>query len=255
MLGNISGMVNFLNAQQTKIDTIANNIANINSTAYKKNRVAFGDVLYHTVYGPGMPVSDSVRCGSGAMVSGTEKDFSSGQLYETGRKLDLAVDGDGFFGVMLPDGTLGYTREGNFYLDGEQFLVNGQGAPIYTDMLLPEGYTELKIAGNGEITAKLSDGQWITAGSIPLFHVPNPAGLEAVGRGMYRETEASGTILQGEPGNPGFGTLKQGYLERSNVDLGEEMVNLIVAQKSFQFSCQALRTLDDMWGVANNLQR
>lgn len=255
MLDNISSVVNSLNAQQTKLDITANNIANINSTAYKKNRVSFGEVLYRTVHAPGMPVSESVRCGGGVTVSGTEKDFSAGQLYETGRQLDLAVAGDGFFGVMLPDGTLGYSREGNFYLDENQYLVNGQGAYVYSDVLFPEGYTEIKVTDSGEVIATLPDGERVSAGIIPLFYIPNPEGLEAVGNGLYRETEACGTILQGTAGSAGLGNIKQGYLERSNVDLSEEMVNVIVTQRSFQFSCQALRTLDDMWGIANNLQR
>ncbi len=255
MLDNISSMRSSLNAQQTRLDIIANNIANISATGYKKSQVSFGDAFYKTMYGPGMPVSQSVRCGAGVMVSGTEKDFSEGTRTSTGRELDLAIAGEGFFGVLLPDGSMGYTRAGNFYLDGEQYLVNAQGARLYTDMMLPEEYSAISISSSGEITAQTEDGTASVVGSIPLFHVPNPAGLKALGDGLYQETDASGAVSMGTAGSDGLGSIKQGYLEQSNVDLGEEMVNMIAAQRSFQFSAQAMRTLDEMWGLANGLQR
>lgn len=255
MLDNFSSMINSLNAQQTRLDVIANNIANVNSTGYKKNKVSFGDALYRAMYGPGLPVSQNVRCGSGTVVSGTEKDFSEGLLLNTGREFDLAIDGEGFFGVLLEDGSMAYSRGGNFYLDGEQNLVTAHGARIYTDMTLPEDYTSVTVSSSGDITASLADGTISTVGSIPIFYVSNPAGLKASGKGLYQETEASGVISQGMGGSDGLGTIKQGFVEQSNVDLGEELVNLIIAQKSFQFSAQTLRTLDDMWNLANNLQR
>lgn len=254
MLGNISGIMNSLNAQQTKLDVAANNIANINSTAYKKNTVSFSDVYYETVFAPGMPATDKVRCGGGAIVSGTDKNFSPGLLVGTGRYLDMAVDGEGFFGVTLPDGTRAYTRQGNFQLDGELGLT-ASGGRVYADMVLPKDFISFSVSDTGEIKAQLPDGQWETAGRIPLFIVPNPAGMEAMGTGMYRETPSSGPVSEATAGSTGIGKIKQGYLEQTNVNLAEEMVNVIVAQRSFQFSCQALRTLDDMWGLANNLQR
>lgn len=255
MLDNISSVVNSLNAQQTMFDVTANNIANINSAAYKKNRFSFREALYHSAFAPGMPVSEDVKNGGGVTVSGTEKDFGTGALVNTERQLDFAVDGKGFFGMVLPDGTLGYSRQGDFHLDGNLYFVNGQGVPVYADMALPVDYQSLAVDENGEISARLADGQWEVVGYIPLFYVPNPAGLEAIGEGLYRETEASGTVSQGTAGMDGLGKIKQGHLEQSNVDLAQEMVNVIIAQRSFQFSCQALRTLDDMWGIANNLQR
>lgn len=256
MLDNISGIVNSLNAQQTKLDITANNIANINSTAYKKNKVTFGDLFYNSAYVPGMPVTEEVKIGGGAMIAGTEKDFAQGLLMGTGRELDLAIEGEGFFGILLPDGSQGYTRDGNFHLDANLNLVNSQGYRLYTDMDLPGDYQALSVSESGEIKAQLSEEEeWSTVGTIPLFHIPNPAGLEAVGTSLYRETEAAGSISQGEAGTAGFGKIKQGYLEQSNVELGEEMVNLILAQRSFEFSSRAMTTLDDMWGIANNLQR
>lgn len=255
MLDNISGIVNSINAQQAKLDILGNNIANISSTAYKKNKATFGDLFYNSAYVPGMPVSENVRIGGGAMIAGTEKDFSQGSLMQTGRQLDLAVEGDGFFGITLPDGSLGYSRDGNFHLDPDHYIVNSQGNRLFTDMDLPFEYQDLTVTDSGEIRALLPEEDWSTVGTIPLFHIPNPAGLEAVGTGLYRETEAAGSISQGIAGTVGFGNIKQGYLEQSNVELGEEMANLIVTQRAFQFSCQAMRTLDDMWGLANNLQR
>lgn len=255
MLDNISGIINSINAQQAKLDILGNNIANISSTAYKKDKVAFSDVFYNSACAPGMPVSENVRIGGGAMVTSTEKDFSQGSQMQTGRQLDLAVEGDGFFGITLPDGSLRYSRDGNFHLDSDYYLVNSQGNRLFTDMDLPSDYRDLTIADSGEIRAMLSDGEWSVVGTIPLFHIPNPSGLEAAGTGLYRGTEAAGSISQGIAGTVGFGNIKQGYLEQSNVELGEEMANVIVTQRAFQFSCQAMRTLDDMWGLANNLQR
>ena len=175
MLDNISSMRSSLNAQQTRLDIIANNIANISATGYKKSQVSFGDAFYKTMYGPGMPVSQSVRCGAGVMVSGTEKDFSEGTRTSTGRELDLAIAGEGFFGVLLPDGSMGYTRAGNFYLDGEQYLVNAQGARLYTDMMLPEEYSAISISSSGEICLT-------SLRNSNIFASPNiPHGLASTG--------------------------------------------------------------------------
>jgi len=255
MLHNLSSMSSSLNAQQARLDTIANNIANINSVGYKKNEISFGDAFYREMYAPGMPVARNVRCGAGTMVSGTEKDFSHGLLVNTGRELDLAIDGDGFFGVILHDGSTALCRAGSFCLDGQQNLVNSQGMFVYTDMVVPEDSTGISISESGEIRAFFGDGTWTVIGSIPLFRVTNPSGLMALGDGIYKETPASGNAVQGTAGTDGLGKIKQRFLEQANVDLGEEMANLIVTQRSFQFSANIVRTLDEMWGLANNLVR
>jgi len=255
MLTSLNNAAMGMRAQALYMDTIGNNVANINSIAFKKNRVTFEDAYYQRVAAPGIPVGENVVTGGGVAVSGTEKDFAQGALMLTGRELDIAIEGEGFFGVEMPDGSIAYTRDGRFNLDGEGYLVNSQGMRVFPFIQVPDGSGSFRISGSGEIRVELNDGQVQDLGYLTLFYISNPKGLSALGGGLYKETVASGFISQGLPGSQGLGEIKQGMLERSNVDLGEEMVGMIAAQRSFQVNARTIRTVDEMWSMANNMRR
>ena len=247
MLTSLNNAVSGVRAQMLRMDTLGNNIANVNTEAYKKNRTNFKDIFYRQTQGPGLPVGENVMTGSGVVVSGTEKLFMQGSILSTDRGLDFAIEGPGFFGLDLPDGSVGYTRNGNFNLDGEGFLVNQDGLRIYPYIQLPPEAGTPKVDREGRINIEGEGEFWDDPDIIELFHVPNPSGMEAVGEGVFVETEASGFVSLGFPGEEGLGYIKQGSLEQSNVDLGEEMVEMILAQRSFQLNTQTIRTADEMW--------
>jgi flagellar basal-body rod protein FlgG len=248
-----------MNAQQTNLDVIANNLANVNTTGYKKTKIEFQDLLYETVrasgaeQGAGDVLPTGIQVGHGSQVVATSKIFTTGELSRTGERLDVAVQGDGFFEVQLPDGTKAYTRDGAFKTDGTGRVVNSDGMPIQGFQPVPDGTTQVSIANNGDVTYTGSGGN--TTFRIQLVRFANPAGLEAMGRNLYRETPASGTAELGNPAENGFGTLAQGYLELSNVKIVEEMVNLIQAQRAYEVNSKAVQASDEMMQMSNNLRR
>lgn len=248
-----------MNAQQTNLDVIANNLANVNTTGYKKTKIEFQDLLYETVrasgseQGSGDVLPTGIQVGHGSQVVATSKIFTTGELSRTGERLDVAVQGDGFFEVQLPDGTKAYTRDGAFKTDGSGRVVNSDGMPIQGFQPVPDGTTNVSIANNGDVTYTGSGGN--TTFRIPLVRFANPAGLEAMGRNLYRETPASGTAELGNPAENGFGSLAQGYLELSNVKIVEEMVNLIQAQRAYEVNSKAVQASDEMMQMSNNLRR
>ncbi|MCX7915494.1 MAG: flagellar basal-body rod protein FlgG [Verrucomicrobiae bacterium] len=248
-----------MHAQQANLDVIANNLANVNTTGFKKSKIEFQDLLYETErvagadQGAGNLLPTGIQIGHGSRIVATSKTFSNGELSRTGERLDVAIQGDGFFEVQLPDGTRAYTRDGAFKTDANGRVVNSDGLPIQGFQPVPTGTQNITIAANGDVTYSGAGGT--TTFRVQLVRFANPAGLEAMGRNLYRETPASGSPELGNPGENGFGILAQGYLELSNVKIVEEMVNLIVAQRAYEINAKAIQAADEMMQQSNNLRR
>ncbi|WP_366922971.1 flagellar basal-body rod protein FlgG [Metallumcola ferriviriculae] len=246
-----------MNAQMHKMDNIADNLANVNTNGYKKGNVSFADLVYQQKDETNMPVSYArlvPSYGSGVKVSSVTKVFLQGNLNETGRSLDLAIEGKGFFAVKLPGGEMGYTRDGSFNVDSDGRLVNNFGLYLNDDIEVPEDAAKLRITPQGIVSAIDNQGNEEEIGNMNLYKVKNLAGLKAVGRNLYQTTEASGAAEEASPGEE-VGYLRQGFLESSNVDLAEEMVNMISAQRAYEISSRTVKTADEMWGIANNIRR
>ena len=256
-----TGMV----AQQFQIDTISNNLANVNTTGYKKNRVDFEDLLYqHQVLAgtPATAVSEiptGVNVGVGVRPAASQKIFEMGSLQATGHKLDLAVSNSvGFFKIQMPDGTFGYTRDGSFKIDSKRQVLTSNGYLMEPNLILPEdGILEtLTISEQGEVNITLGgDDKPTLIGQIELYRFVNPAGLKAVGKNLFQVSPASGPEIPGTPGLEGFGGLMQGFLEMSNVNLANEMVQMIVAQRAYESNSKAIQTSDSMLATAIQLKR
>ncbi len=256
-----TGMV----AQQYNIDTISNNLSNVNTTGFKKNRADFEDLIYqHQVLAgtPATAVSEiptGVNFGSGVRVAATQKLFEQGSLQHSGNKFDIAITSEvGFFKILMPDGTFGYSRDGSFKVDSRQQVVTSNGYLLEPPITLPPGSINntLTVSENGEVTIKIGDDIRPTRiGQVDLYRFVNPAGLQAIGRNLFKETVASGPEIQGTPGMDGMGSLLQGYLEMSNVKIVEEMVNMIVAQRAYESNSKSVTTSDSMLGTAISMKR
>lgn len=240
-------------AQQFNIDNISNNLANVNTAGFKRQRVQFQDLFYQNLR-TGRDTLASV--GSGVRVAGTQRNFSQGPLERAGDPLSLAIEGEGFFTIEYPNGEYRYTRNGAFRLDSEGRLVTADGYPVRIEggSTIPRGIQELTIYRDGTITGKLDDS-FQEFGQIALTVFANPSGLEAVGSNLFRDTPQSGEGIQVEPGHEGAGSILAGYLETSNVEIVSEMVNLIVAQRAFELNSKSVETADQMWSIANNIRR
>ena len=240
-------------AQQFNIDNISNNLSNVNTSGYKKQRVQFQDLYYQNLT---IGNSAVVSIGSGVRVSGTDRNFRQGPLEKTDDPLSLAVEGQGFFTIVGPNGEDRYTRDGAFRLDSQGRLVTSQGYAVKIDGagVIPSSAEELTVDKDGVIYGKVG-GAFHQYGKIVLTMFPNPAGLEAVGSNLYRETTQSGTGVNTEPGQKGAGFVLSGYLENSNVEVVTEMVNLIVAQRAFELNSKSVEAADQMWAIANNIKR
>lgn len=253
-----SGMV----AQQANIDVISNNLANVNTTGFKKSRTDFQDLMYQTMRqsgaatGPDSQVPTGIQVGSGVRQVATQKIYTTGSFQQTGNDLDVAIEGDGFFQVTMPDGTYAYTRDGSFKRDSQGRIVTSDGYPIEPQITIPDRATELTISADGRVSAKMPDQtEAQDIGEIQLVRFVNPAGLDSIGRNLLKETGASGQPVQVVPGQDGSGTLAQKYLEMSNVQVVEEMVNMIVAQRAYEINSKAITTSDEMLSQAANLKR
>ncbi|SDE99406.1 flagellar basal-body rod protein FlgG [Sporolituus thermophilus] len=253
-----SGMV----AQQANVDVISNNLANVNTTGFKKSRTDFQDLMYQTIRqagaatGADTQLPTGIQIGHGVRQVATQKIYTPGNFQQTGNPLDLAIEGDGFFQITLPDGTLAYTRDGAFKKDAQGRIVTSEGYPLEPQIIIPENATELSISADGRVTAKIpnqTDPQDL--GQIQIVRFINPAGLDSIGRNLLKETAASGAPVVMNPGTDGAGTLVQQYLEMSNVQVVEEMVNMIVAQRAYEINAKAITTADDMLGQVANLKR
>ncbi len=249
-------------AQQLNTDIIADNLANVDTTGFKKASAAFKDLDYQEANPGGLtlpglsPISSELWVCTGTSLAATQKSFSQGELLLTSQPLDLAVEGGGFFRVVLDDGSYGYTRDGALGINSQGGrLQTSTGYQLYPPITIPSGATSISIATDGTVTAFVpgeSDPQEL--GQIKLYEFVNPAGLSAAGENLFVETVASGTVTEGTPGSGNFGRLVQGYLERSNVDLVEEMTKLITAQRAYELNSRAIRTSEDMLTIANGIR-
>ncbi len=252
----VSGM----SAQQMALDMIANNLANVNTAGFKASQVRFQDMLYSVLTTPGATSGDAevpagVQIGYGTRVVEVAKIFRQGPLKETGRDLDLGIEGDGFFEVILPDGTSAYTRDGSFRTTSAGEVVTVDGYKVAGFDAIDQGTTEVTIAGDGSFSTVVNGAQ-VPKTRLTLTLFTNPEGLRAIGRNLFQPTESSGPAQSGNnPGENGAGFLAQRYLEHSNVNPAEEMVNMIVTQRAYEANSKAIRASDEMLDVANNLKR
>lgn len=250
-----------MQAQQANIDVISNNLANVNTTGFKKSRTDFQDLMYQVVRqpgaasGPDTQLPTGVQIGSGVRQVATEKIYTAGNYQNTGNSYDIAIEGDGFFQITMPDGTIGYTRDGAFKKDSTGRLTTSEGYPLEPQITIPENATDFAVSSDGRVTATIA-GQTAVQdlGQIQLARFINPAGLTSIGRNLATETEASGAPLVSNPGADGAGTLVHKYLEMSNVQVVEEMVNMIVAQRAYEMNSKAITTSDQMLSIAANLR-
>jgi len=250
-----------MEAQQLNMDVIANNLANVNSTGFKKSRADFQDILYQTekmtgATSGGTEVPTGVQVGLGSRVAAVQKVFDVGDFQQTGNDLDLAIEGVGFFGVTLPDGTEGYSRSGAFKKDSTGRLVSSDGYPLFPEIVIPDNVTKVSISQNGTVEVLQDSSSSATEiGSISLVRFSNPAGLSSLGHNTYAETSTSGSPVTGTPGSEGYGAISQGYLEGSNVNIMEEMVNMIAGQRAYEVNSKAITTADQMLQMVNQLVR
>lgn len=248
-----------LDAQQTRMAVTSNNLANVNTTGFKRDRASFEDLLYQTVRQPGGASSEQtalpsgVSTGTGVRIAATAKQFSQGNLNQTGNALDVAINGRGFFEVLLPDGSTAYTRDGSFQVNAQGELVTNQGYPVQPGLQLPEGAQSVTVGADGTISVQVAgQAQPVQIGALTLADFVNPAGLQARGENLYVETGASGPAQQGTPGTGGLGLLVQGALEGSNVNVVEELVAMIETQRAYEINAKAIATTDAMLGYLNN---
>ncbi|MFY9270754.1 MAG: flagellar basal-body rod protein FlgG [Candidatus Manganitrophaceae bacterium] len=248
-------------SQQLSVEVIANNLANVSTVGFKKSRGEFQDLMYQTLKSAGtttgtgtLPVG--IQIGSGVVPVSVHRAFAQGEFQPTQNPLDLAIEGDGFFQTTLPDGSIAYTRAGSLKVDNEGKVVTVDGYPLLPNISIPSTAQTVTILPTGEVSAVLAGNsapQQI--GTIELARFINPAGLDSLGRNLYRVTAASGEAVTGLPNQEGFGTLRQGTLEGSNVNIAEEMVNMIVAQRAYELNSKAIQTSDEMLSMLNNLKR
>jgi len=250
-----------MKAQQVMVDTIANNIANVNTAGFKRTQATFEDLLYVTLRAPGLQKNAGgqaspigVQIGSGARLSGTTKIFTPGVLEVTNRTLDVAIEGDGFFQVQLSDGQTGYTRDGHFLVNADGKVVTAAGNIVLPETTIPQGAIDINIDPEGRVSYRTAGSNVASlAGELQTTLFLNPSGLNAVGGNMLLQTDASGPPVVGAPGANGLGTLKQGFIERSNVEIVNELVNLIVAQRAYEVNSRAISTSDQMLSVATSI--
>lgn len=251
-----------MQAQQANIDVIANNLANVNTTGFKKSRTDFQDLMYQTIRaagastGPDTQLPSGIQVGHGVRQVATQKIYTQGNFQNTGNPLDVVIEGEGFFQIAMPDGSISYTRDGAFKKDGQGRIVTSEGYLLEPQITIPENALSISISGDGRVTAKIAgQNEAQDLGQIELARFINPAGLESTGRNLLKETAASGAPIRSNPGADGAGTLVQQYLEMSNVQIVEEMVNMIVAQRAYEINSKAITTSDEMLSQAANLKR
>ncbi|MCB1630919.1 MAG: flagellar basal-body rod protein FlgG [Pseudomonadales bacterium] len=242
-----------LSAQDTQLATVSHNLANVSTVGFKRDRVVFEDLLYQIRRQPGAQSSENnqlpsgLQIGTGVRIVGTQKEFTEGSLQVTGNSLDVAINGRGFLEVLMPDGTTAYTRNGEFHLSRDGELVNADGLVIQPAITIPEGARTVTIGKDGVVSVVLAgDPQAQQIGSLTLTDFINPAGLEAIGGNLFLETTASGSPTNGTPGLDGLGTIEQGSLENSNVDVVEELVNMITTQRAYEMNAKVIAASDQM---------
>ncbi|MCP4744590.1 MAG: flagellar basal-body rod protein FlgG [Desulfobacteraceae bacterium] len=251
-----------MQAQTSNIDVISNNLANVNTAGFKRSRVDFQDLLYETMRAAGTNAGGSgqvptgIQVGLGTRMISTQKVFIQGNFQHTQNDLDMAIEGQGFFQIIQPNGDIAYTRAGNFKIDGEGRMVSPDGFLLEPEITLPIDTLGVSISTDGTLSI-IQAGQTepVELGTIELARFINPAGLQSIGRNLYLETAASGDVVTGTAGEDGFGTIAQGFLEMGNVSVVDEMVNMITAQRAYEINSKAIQAADDMLQTANNLKR
>jgi flagellar basal-body rod protein FlgG len=250
-----------LNAQSTNVDVIANNLANINTNGFKRNQANFQDLIYVNEVNPGAVAAQGqqsptgIQLGSGARVAGTPKLFTQGALVNTGNPLDIAIQGQGFLQITLPNGELRYTRDGSLQLNNNGNLVTSDGFLIQPQITIPQTAVSISVGADGTVSVinAGAPNASVTLGQLTLVRFPNQAGLNAEGRNLFSETASSGAPIIATAGQNGTGLLQQAFLERSNVDAVGELVNLILAQRAFEFNTRSVRASDEMLASATQL--
>lgn len=244
-------------AQQSNMDTIANNIANVSTTGFKKGRAEFEDLIYHNLKDPGQATGEQsvsptgVQTGLGVRTAAVQKDFSQGQVQITKNPLDLNIEGNGFFQVRTPDGEIAYTRDGSFKKDASGKIVDKNGNFLVPDITIPETAISVEITPAGEVRCLMKENDAATTvGQIDIANFVNPAGLKNMGKNLYTSTAASGQAATYRPGSVGTGFLSQGELEASNVNIVDEMVNMITAQRAYETNSKVIQTADQMLQTA-----
>jgi flagellar basal-body rod protein FlgG len=248
-----------LDAQQTRMTVTSNNLANVNTTGYKKSRAVFEDLLYQNVKQVGASTSQDTQAptglslGTGVRVVATEKAYTQGNLTNTGNSLDVAISGRGFFQILLPDGTMGYTRDGSFQVNAQGELVTSSGYAVQPGITIPDGTQSVTIGKDGVVTVQVAGQATPTqVGSLQLVDFINPAGLQPRGENLLLESAASGPAQTGTPGLNGLGMIEQGSLESSNVNVVEELVNMIETQRAYEMNSKAISTTDQMLAYITN---
>jgi flagellar basal-body rod protein FlgG len=251
-----------MTAQQMNVDNIANNLSNVNTTGFKRTRVEFQDILYQnfrragTATAIGTTIPTNLAIGYGTRPVATVRDFSVGDFQQTGNALDMAISGNGFFQISMPDGTISYTRDGAFKVSAEGQVVTTDGFFLYPEINIPEDASSIAVSIDGEVSVLLvGNEEPQTIGQIELARFINPAGLSAIGHNLFNQTPASGAPIIGNPAQDGLGKIDQGYLEISNVKVVDEMVNMIVAQRAYELNSKVIQTSEDMLQISNNLKR
>ncbi len=251
-----------MEAQSLNVDVIANNLANVNTAGFKRSRADFQDLMYTEQIPSGTrsstqtKVPTGIQVGEGVKPVAVQKIFSQGEYKQTGNPLDIAIEGDGFFQVLLPNGDLAYTRAGAFKLDDEGKIVTSDGYPIQPEITIPQDAETITIGADGTVSVTLPGQKEASqVGQIQLVKFINPAGLKSIGRNLFMPTDSSGDPVTGTPGEEGFGTLAQGYLEMSNVSVVEEMTNLIIAQRAYEVNAKAIQAADERLQMANKIKR
>jgi len=248
-------------AQQRMLDVTANNLANINTSGFKRSQVNFQDLLYVSMRQPGTEIGGGIKSptgveiGCGVNLASTAKVFSQGELENTGNIFDVAIRGDGLFQVSMPNGDIKYTRDGAFNVNADGQLVTATGYFIEPAITVPIDYASIDIGKDGSVNITDASGTLSVIGTLELVRFPNPSGLLSEGDNLFSETEASGTPTTGTPGDSGFGILQSGFLEKSNVDMIAELVNLITAQRAYETNSRAIRAGDEMLRAATQIGR
>ena len=251
-----------MHAQQQGVDNIANNLANANTTGYKRSTIVFHDLLYQTVSAPGEGEAAGaappslLQMGHGSTAVATVRNFMQGSLSSTQNPLDMAINGQGFFQVSRPDGTIAYSRDGIFTLSADGTIVNQSGLPLEPEISIPPDATLIEIGQDGTVSALLAgDTAPVELGQIELARFNNSAGLRSIGNNLYEESASSGEAIISTPGEEGLGLLRQGFIEASNVEVVQEMVNLITAQRAYEVNSKVVTTADQMLTQANQIKR
>lgn len=248
-----------MHAQQMTIDAVANNLANVNTAGFKKNRIDFEDLLYRSVIKtgavPGVD-TDVHRLGAGTTIAGSGKVFTLGDMKKTDMPYDLAIRGAGFFQVELPDGVIGYTRNGAFTVGSDGMLATADGYRLTPAIEVPSDATGVLVENDGRVLAVIpGENRSIEIGQIELANFMNPGGLNPVGENVYLSTGRSGEAMTGAPAQLGFGGIAQGFLESSNVKLVEEMISLVMAQRAYELNAKVVQASDELLSISNNLRR